>query len=194
MKSLILSFLAFFVASSAFAQNPQERYESLHEQMTKRREATDKKREQASSRIRELQFIDLSHKALQKLADEKQAVLPMDYTKIEWDLSQTESNNRVRNQMKKMERFGYGHNSNNDLCEVKLEQTVYEQNSTVKVNALAVCLIQNKEVVFQASSGVEADARNNFGYGETFVNEMSNFIQNHQFRNLLAVPGMGQAL
>ena len=124
MKSLILSFIALFVTSSAFAQNPQERYESLHEQMTNRREATDKKREQASSRIRELQFIDLGHKALQKLADEKQAVLPMDYTKIEWDLSQAESNNRVRNQMKKMERFGYGYNSNNDFNNTEIKKYV----------------------------------------------------------------------
>ncbi len=194
MKSLVLSFFAFFVASSVYAQSPKEQYESRQQEFTRRREALDQRMDQATERIRELQFIELGQIALQNLAGEKQVKMPLDYADIDWDLSRNKSSAQDRKQSNKMDRFGYGYNANKDLCEVKLEQTVFAQNSSVKVNALAICLIQGKEVVFQATSGAVLDARSQFGYNETFVEAMSDFIEKHPLRNLLASPDLSQAL
>ncbi len=73
-------------------------------------------------------------------------------------------------------------------------QTVFVQNSTVKVNALAICLIQGKEVVFQATSGVVQEARSQFGYNEVYVDALSDYIEKHPLRNLLVSPDLSQAM
>lgn len=185
LKSLVLSLFTLFIAPSVFAQSSRELYEMQTKEITRRQYAVNDRVEEASARIRELQLIELSQKALQKLAGEKQVIVPMEYAEVEWDASRDRKSNQARNQIT-AEKFGYGYNKNKDLCEVNLKQSVFVQNSTVKVNAVAICVINGKEVVFQASSGVEPDVKNNFGYSETFVEAMSNYIESHPFKDLLS--------